>query len=95
MPETVVTHSVFTEELIAVSQDGVLFDLKLSFAVADSDQDRSLRDEVNVESPDLVEYQGIFADGDSHLLIVSCFADDCQDADKTARFTVRYNKVGN
>lgn len=92
VPEPV--YSEFTEQITVNSRDGVLFDLRLSHAVADTNGNRSLRDELEVLSPDKTEYQGIFPDGDAHLLIVSCFADDCQDSDQEATFTVRYNRVG-
>ncbi len=82
--------SRFTEQIEAKSQDGVLFDIQLTYEVHDQNGNNSRRDDVEVLAPDLVEYQGLFPSGDGDLLIVSCFAPDCQDGDLTAIFEISY-----
>ena len=79
-----------TEQISASSTDGVLFDIKLSGTLHDSDGDGSFRDEIEVLSPDSVEFQGHFPSADGDLVIVSCFADECQTSDRSAVFNVRY-----
>ena len=79
-----------TEEIFASSVDGVLFDIKLSGSVADSDSDRSFRDEIEILSPGSTEFQGHFPAPGGDLLIVSCFASECQEGDGPVTFEVRY-----
>lgn len=79
-----------TEQVQASSGDGVLFDIKLSGSVFDSDGDGSFRDEIEVLAPGSVEFQGHFPAPDGDLLIASCFAPECQTRERSALFTVRY-----
>lgn len=79
-----------TEEIRASSTDGVLFDIKLSGSVFDSDNDRSFRDEIELLVPGSVEFQGHFPSPDGDLVIASCFAQECQTDERSALFTVRY-----
>lgn len=79
-----------TEEILASSVDGVLFDLTLSGSLADSDGDRSFRDDIEFLSPGSVEFQGHFPSPVGDLVIVSCFAPECQEGDGPVTFEVRY-----
>jgi len=79
-----------SEQVEATTQDGVLFDLKLTLPVFDQNGSGSRRDDAEVVAPDKTEYQGIFSDGPGTLLIVSCFADVCQTDEKKATFEVHY-----
>lgn len=74
----------------ATSKDGILYDIKLSLPVYDNNESGGRRDDIEVITPDKTEYQGIFSDGPGTLLIVSCFADACQDGSNTATFEVHY-----
>ncbi len=90
VPETAPGPTQVTEEITAASTDGVLFDIKLSGSVHDNDGDGSFRDEIEVLAPDSVEFQGHFPSPTGDLLIASCFAAECQTAERSATFTVRY-----
>ncbi len=79
-----------TEEILASSVDGVLFDIKLSGSVVDSDSDRSFRDDVEILSPGSTEFQGHFPGPTGDLVIVSCLAPECQEGDGPVTFEVRY-----
>ncbi len=82
-----------TEEITASSTDGVLFDIRLSGSVHDSDGDGSFRDEIEVLSPGSVEFQGHFPGPGGDLVIASCFASECQTGERSATFSVRYWKA--
>ena len=79
-----------TEQIKASSTDGVLFDLKLTGTVLDSDSDGSFRDDIELVSPDSTEFQGHFPDPEGDMLIVSCFAPEGQTPERSATFEVSY-----
>ena len=89
-PEPTTGPFQVTEEIVAASTDGVLFDIKLGGSLFDHDDDNSFRDAIEFLSPGSVEFQGHFPAPDGDLVIASCFASECQTAERSATFSVRY-----
>ena len=90
LPTTGPSPTEITETITAPTVDGILYDIRLTGAVLDHDEDGSYRDEITFIPPDAVEFQGHFPSPDGDLVIATCFRSDCGAAFPEATFTIQY-----